>query len=228
MRILLVEDETRMAQLLKRGLDEEGHIADVCTNGASALEQAMSVNYDVIVLDWALPGRDGVSVLRDWRERSLRTPVLMLTARGTTGEKVTALRAGADDYLVKPFDFDELLARLEALHRRGGGHDLVTTLGTLQLDSRRRVLRAASGELPLTAREYSLFSELAGHSGDVLTRSQLLQTVWGAGFDGGPNVVDVYIGYLRSKLERVGAVDVSIRAVRGVGYRLVVEHAPAA
>ncbi len=217
-----------MARLLKRGLDEEGHSADVCVDGAAALEQALSIGYDVIVLDWALPDRDGVSVLRDWRSRGLRTPVLMLTARGTTGEKVTALRAGADDYLVKPFDFEELVARLEALHRRGAGHESVTKLGSLQLDSRRRVLRTSAGELPLTAREYSLFLELAGHVGEVLTRSQLLQTVWGTDFDGGPNVVDVYIGYLRGKLERVGAADVSIRAVRGVGYRLQVERGTAA
>jgi DNA-binding response OmpR family regulator len=211
-----------MAQLIKRGLNEEGHLADVCSSGATALDQALSVTYDVVILDWSLPDRDGVSVLRDWRSRGLRTPVLMLTARGSTGEKVTALRAGADDYLVKPFDFEELVARLEALHRRGAGHEPVTVLGSLQLDARRRVLRTSEAELPLTAREYSLFMELAGHAGEVLTRSQILQTVWGTDFDGGPNVVDVYIGYLRGKLERVGANDVAIKAVRGVGYRLVV------
>jgi len=223
-RILLVEDEARMAQLIKRGLDEEGHIADICVNGSSALQQALSIPYDVIVLDWALPDLDGVSVLRDWRQHGLRTPVLMLTARGATGEKVTALRAGADDYLVKPFDFEELLARLEALHRRGLGHEPVTSLGSLSLDSRRRVIRTSTLELPLTAREFSLFLELTTHVGDVLTRSHLLSAVWGADFDGGPNVVDVYIGYLRSKLERVAAADVAIKSVRGVGYRLVVER----
>jgi DNA-binding response OmpR family regulator len=217
-----------MAQMIKRGLDEEGHLADVCTTGTSALEQALSIPYDVIVLDWALPDLDGVSVVRSWRDRGLRIPVLMLTARGTTGEKVTALRAGADDYLVKPFDFEELVARLEALHRRGAGHEPVTKLGSLQLDSRRRVIRTAQAELALTAREYSLFLELAGHAGEVLTRSQLIQSVWGAGFDGGPNVVDVYIGYLRNKLERIQASDVTIRSVRGVGYRLAVERGQAA
>ena len=228
MKLLLVEDEEKMARLLGRGLGEEGHRVDVCRLADEALEQALLIPYDVIVLDWTLPDGDGVGLLRTLRGRGLRTPVLMLTARGTTGEKVIGLRAGADDYLVKPFDFDELLARLEALHRRGGEHDAATQLGSLTLDSRRRVLRRGTIEQPLTAREYGLLHELAGHRDEVLTRSRLLGAVWGSDFDGAPNIVDVYVGYLRSKIEQLGASEVQLRTVRGIGFRLKVDPAAAA
>lgn len=223
MKILIVEDEERMARMLRRGLLEEGHQVDLCATADAAAEQALSIPYDVIVLDWMLPDQDGVALLRAWRQRGLRTPVLMLTARGTTGEKVTGLRAGADDYLTKPFDFDELLARLEGLHRRGGAHEPTAGLGAASLDARRRVLRGAGGEVALTAREFALLEELLGHRGEVLTRSRLLGTVWGSDLDVTPNVVDVYIGYLRAKLEQVGARGVSLQTVRGIGYRLVVD-----
>lgn len=222
MKLLVVEDEERMARMLQRGLSEEGHQVDVCASGEQALEQGEAVDYDVVLLDWSLPDLDGVSLLRRWRERGLRTPVLMLTARGTSGEKVTGLRAGADDYLVKPFDFEELLARLEALHRRGGGEP-PWKIGDVELDARRRVLVGQGGEVPLTAREFGLISELARRRGEVLTRSRLLSTVWGGELELSPNVVDVYVGYVRTKLERVGSREVAIRAVRGVGYRLTVD-----
>ncbi|MBZ4416817.1 response regulator transcription factor [Myxococcus sp. RHSTA-1-4] len=226
MKLLLVEDEERMARLLHRGLSEAGHQVDVCERGEDALRQAQDVPYDVVLLDWNLPDLDGLAVLRRWRERGLRTPVMLLTARGTVGEKVAGLRAGADDYLVKPFAFEELLARLEALHRRGEAGSVLGHVGPLVLDARRRVLRHGQQEQPLTGREFSLFQELASHVGEVLSRSELLAHVWGAGFDGPPNIVDVYVGYLRGKLERLGATPVvSIQAVRGVGFRLVVEAA---
>jgi DNA-binding response OmpR family regulator len=227
MKILLVEDETRVARVLARGLGEEGHQVDVCGAGLAARDQALEVPYDVILLDWSLPDLDGISVLRAWRGRGLRTPVMLLTARGSTGEKVTALRAGADDYLVKPFAFDELLARIEALQRRGGGHDS-TEVGPVTLDPRRRVLVLGARSESLTAREYALLAELAAHSGDVLSRSRLIQSVWGSGYEGNANVVDVYVGYLRTKLQRLGADGVHIDAVRGVGYRLVLPAADAA
>jgi len=220
MKLFVVEDEAKMARLLERGLREEGHQVDHSANGREALEQAVAVGYDVIILDWSLPGMDGVSLLRRWRERGLRTPVLLLTARGTVGERVTGLRAGADDYLVKPFDFEELVARIEALHRRGAGHDTLTKLGPIALDARRRVISNESVEETLTAREFALLSELVGHLGDTLTRTELLGTVWGTGFVGAPNVVDVYIGYLRNKLRSVCGDAVTIQAVRGIGYRL--------
>jgi DNA-binding response OmpR family regulator len=175
----------------------------------------------VVILDWSLPDLDGVSVLREWRARGLRTPVLLLTARGSTGEKVTGLRAGADDYLVKPFDFAELLARVEALHRRSGGQP-GAALGPLALDPRRRALVKGAAAETLTAREYALLAELAANQGEVLSRSRLIEAVWGRDFDGNANVVDVYVGYVRQKLERLGAPGVQIQAVRGVGYRLVV------
>lgn len=210
-----------MARMLTRGLAEEGHQVDACETGGAARVQALDVAYDVILLDWSLPDVDGISVLRDWRARGLRTPVLMLTARGSTGEKVTALRAGADDYVVKPFDFAELVARLEAMHRRGGAAD-AARIGPLSLDPRRRALVAGATTETLTAREYALLAELAAHQGDVLSRSRLLGAVWGNGFQGNANVVDVYVGYVRAKLERVAPGAVRIEAVRGIGYRLVV------
>jgi two-component system OmpR family response regulator len=225
MNILLVEDEAKMARLIQRGLREEGHQVDHCANGHTALEQALSVPYDVIILDWSLPETDGISVLRQWRERGLQTAVLMLTARATVGERVTGLRAGADDYLVKPFDFEELLARLDALHRRSGGHEPRRKLGVLTLDGNRRVVILGADEQALTAREWALLSELAGHRDEVLTRSELLSTVWGSTFDGAPNIVDVYVGYLRTKLKKLGVESVHIEAVRGVGFRLVVDRA---
>ncbi len=221
MRLLLVEDEEKLARMLARGLSEEGHQVDACASGREALRQALAVPYDAVVLDWSLPDLDGVSVLREWRERGLRTPVLMLTARGTTGEKVTGLRAGADDYLTKPFDFEELLARLEALRRRGGA-ELAEAIGPVTLDARRRVLRLGDREEPLTAREFALARELSAHRGEVLTRTRLLESVWGSALEANANVVDVYVGYLRQKLERLGAAGVSILAVRGVGFKLVV------
>lgn len=220
MKLFVVEDEAKMARLLERGLREEGHQVDLAANGRDALEQAIDVGYDVIVLDWSLPGMDGVSLLRRWRERGLKTPVLLLTARGTVGERVTGLRAGADDYLVKPFDFEELVARLEALHRRGSGHESLTKLGPIAMDARRRVISSEAVEETLTAREFALLSELVGHLGETLTRTELLSTVWGTGFVGAPNVVDVYVGYLRNKLRSVGGEAVTIQSVRGIGYRL--------
>jgi DNA-binding response OmpR family regulator len=218
-KLLLVEDEAPMARLLQRGLSEEGHQIDVCARGEAALRQAAEIAYDVVLLDWSLPDMDGVSVLRQWREQGLTTPVLMLTARGSTGEKVTGLRAGADDYLVKPFDFDELLARLEALARRGTGAQANPSLGGVTLDVRKRLLVRGDRSAELTAREFALASELWSHAGDVLSRSRLLSAVWGSDFDGLPNVVDVYVGYLRDKLEQIGATRVEIAAIRGIGYR---------
>jgi two-component system OmpR family response regulator len=220
MKLFLVEDEERMARMLARGLSEEGHQVDVCASGVAARDQALSIAYDVIVLDWSLPDLDGVSVLRAWRARGLRTPVILLTARGSTGEKVTGLRAGADDYLVKPFDFAELLARLEALNRRNGAV-AVEALGAVALDPRRRALLLRERAEPLTAREFALLAELVAHRGEVLTRSHLLRTVWGDELAGSANVVDVYVGYVRAKIERLGAANLRIEAVRGVGYRLV-------
>lgn len=226
MKLLLVEDEAKLAAVLGQGLREEGHQVDLCTTGAQAATQARDIDYDVIVLDWMLPDIDGVTVLRRWREQGLRTPVLMLTARGGIGERVTGLKAGADDYLVKPFAFAELLARLEALHRRGAGQLELHKAGPVQIDGRRRVIVGPLGELGLTPREYALASELFSHVGEVVARSHLLLAVWGSNFEGDPNVLDVYVGYLRGKLARVAGEAVQLKAVRGVGLRVVVGGEP--
>jgi DNA-binding response OmpR family regulator len=225
-KILVVEDETKMARLLERGLREEGHQVDLCTTGTAALEQGELVAYDVVLLDWSLPEVDGLEVLRRWRERGLKTPVILLTARGTVGERVAGLRTGADDYLTKPFDFEELLARIEALHRRSGGHDARAKLGPLTLDPKKRELCAGEATSALTNREFALLAELAGHAGETVSRTELLGTVWGTTFDGPPNVVDVYVGYVRAKLRELAGDAVTIEAVRGIGYRLVVRREP--
>jgi two-component system OmpR family response regulator len=225
-RLLIVEDEAKMARLLARGLGEEGHQVDVCMRAEDAEAQIKAVAYDVLVLDWSLPDADGVSLLRRLRDAGHGVPVIMLTARGSTGEKVTALRAGADDYLVKPFDFDELLARLEALARRTGTRAAKAKLGSAELDATRRQLRGPAGQLELTAREFALALELFTHPGEVMTRSHLLNTVWGTDYDRTYNVVDVYIGYLRTKLVTVGVHDVEVATVRGLGYRLIAREPP--
>jgi two-component system OmpR family response regulator len=224
-RVLLVEDDERMSRLVHRGLVEEGHQVDICHRGGDAAIQAQAIAYDVIILDWGLPDLDGVSVLRRWRERGVETPVLMLTARGAVGERVVGLRAGADDYLIKPFDFEELLARLDALHRRGTS-GTPRRLGALAVDERRRALCLGERVESLTSREWQLWLAFAEHRGDVLTRAELLKRVWGPDFDGEPNVIDVYVGYLRTKLAALGAGHVAIRSVRGIGYRLEVTEDP--
>ncbi len=223
-KLLLVEDEPRVAEIVRRGLTEEGHQVDLCTAGRAATQQARDIDYDVIVLDWMLPDVDGLAVLRQWRESGLRTPVLMLTARGQVGERVAGLKAGADDYLVKPFDFSELLARLEALHRRGSGQIELRSAGDVQLDGRRRTLVCGDAHIALTPREYALCQEFFAHVGDVLSRSHLIAAVWGTNYDGDPNVLDVYVGYLRGKLARIASTRTGIKAVRGVGFRLQVDE----
>ena len=225
MRLLLVEDEVRLASSLLQGLREEGHQVDHCTTASDAREQALGLDYEVILLDWMLPDGDGLELLRGWRRRGLRAPVLMLTARGTVPERVTGLRAGADDYLAKPFDFEELLARLEALRRRAEGGLQARAAGDVELDGKRRVLRRGEREVALTPREYQLALELFTHAGEVLPRSTLISTVWGANFDGDPNVLDVYVGYLRAKLHELQAAT-ALATVRGTGFRLVAGGSP--
>ncbi len=224
MRVLVIEDEPRMSELLHRGLTEDGHTVDVGGSGADARELVGYADYDVIVLDWGLPDIDGLSLLRTWRAQGMTTPVLMLTARGTAGEKVLGLRTGADDYLVKPFDFEEFVARLEALHRRASGSAAgVVSLGDVEFSRVRRELSRGEKTLDLTGREFQVLRLLQDRAGDVVSRSELIGTVWGPHFDGEANVVDVYIGYLRAKLRELQAQRVSISTIRGAGYRLVVD-----
>jgi len=221
MKILVVEDEARLAELLRRGLSEEGHTVDVCGTGAQAIVQARTIAYDVMVLDWTLPDQDGLEVVRVIRARGQSLPVLFLTARSQLGERVLALRSGADDFLVKPFAFEELLARLEALHRRTAMLSGMHALGTALLDARRRALIAGGQEVALTAREYAVLAHLVEHVGEAVPRTELLARVWGNDFQGEPTVVDVYIGYVRAKLRQAAGDSAHIEAVRSVGYRLV-------
>ncbi|MBP8810786.1 MAG: response regulator transcription factor [Kofleriaceae bacterium] len=218
MRILVVEDEARLAGLIARGLGEEGHQVTIAVTAAAATA-AIGLGWDVVILDWGLPDQDGVTLLARWRRRGIDVPVLMLTARGATGERVTGLRAGADDYLIKPFDFEELLARLDAVTRRTRATG-PARVGRLILDERSRTLGADERVVALSPRELDVARVLVTRAGDVMTRAELLAEVWGRDFDGPPNVVDVYVGYLRAKLRELDEPAV-IETVRGLGYRLV-------
>ena len=220
MRILVVEDEPKLARLLERGLVEEGHAADVARSGEDALWMARSVEYDAIVLDLMLPGMNGIEVCRTLRESSVWSPVLMLTARDAVQDRVAGLDAGADDYLPKPFSFAELLARLRSLARRGKPErPAVLEAGGLRLDpSTRRVWRGES-EIELSAKEFALLETFMRRPGQVLSRYQLLEHAWDIAYENKSNVVDVYVRYLREKVDRPFGVE-SIETVRGAGYRL--------
>jgi two-component system, OmpR family, response regulator len=221
MRILLVEDEPKLARLLQRGLGEEGITTDVAETGADGIWLAGERPYDVLVLDLMLPDVDGVEVCRRVRARDDRTPVLMLTALGSVPDRVAGLDAGADDYLVKPFAFDELLARLRALARRGGvPRPQTLAVGDLVLDLRSREVRRGSTDVALTAQEYALLEAMARRRGEVLTREQLLHLAWDLAYEARSNVVDVCVKGLRDRIDRPFGRH-SLQTVRGLGYRLV-------
>jgi two-component system, OmpR family, response regulator len=220
MRVLVVEDEPKMATLVARGLREEGHAADVASRGEDALWMANAAPYDAIVLDVMLPGLDGFSTCRQLRDQGVWVPVLMLTARDAVGDRVDGLDAGADDYLLKPFSFAELLARLRALVRRAPA-ERPTRLeaGDLRLDPAARRAWRGETELELSAKEFALLELLLRRRGQALSRGQLLEGAWELGFESRSNLVDVYVRYLRDKIDRPFARH-SIETVRGVGYRL--------
>jgi two-component system, OmpR family, response regulator len=221
MRLLLVEDDLKLVRALQRGLQREGYAVDLAATGDDALAQATSYEYDAVVLDVMLPGRDGFTVCRELRRGERWMPVLMLTARDNVKDRIRGLDAGADDYLVKPFDFGELLARLRALTRRGPSErPAVIELGDLTIDPARHVVTRAGHEVELTPREFAVLEFLARHGGEVVTRAQLLEHVWEEGNEASTNVVDVYVGYLRNKLERPFRRPGLIRTVRGVGFVL--------
>jgi two-component system OmpR family response regulator len=220
MRALVVEDEVKMAALIRRGLVEEGYAADVARTGEEALWMARATPYDAIVLDVMLPGRDGLEVCRSLRESGVWSPILMLTARDGVEDKVSGLDSGADDYLSKPFSFAELLARLRALTRRGPSErPTVLEVGTLRLDPATRQAWRGEAEVDLSAKEFALLETFMRNAGDVLTRLDLLEHAWDYGYENRSNVVDVYVRYLRGKIDRPFGV-ASIETVRGVGYRL--------
>jgi two-component system OmpR family response regulator len=219
-RVLVVEDEKKLGELLGRGLREEGYAADVADRGEAALWMAQAVDYDAIVLDVMLPGVDGFDVCRRLRKDGVWTPVLMLTARDAIEDRVSGLDTGADDYLTKPFSFDELLARLRALTRRAPAErPAVLEVGALRLDPAAHRAWRGDHELDLSAKEFALLEVFMRRAGDALTRTQLLDGAWDLAFESRSNVVDVYVRYLRQKIDRPFGTD-SIETVRGVGYRL--------
>jgi two-component system OmpR family response regulator len=220
MRVLVVEDEAKLAQLLARGLREEGYAADVAAGGEDALWMAGATPYDAILLDVMLPGVDGFEVCRRLRSRGIWSAVLMLTARDAVDDRVHGLDAGADDYLAKPFSFEELLARIRALVRRAPAErPVVLEVGDLRLDpASRRAWRGAT-ELDLSGKEFALLELFMRRPGKVLSRSELLDGAWDMAFERRSNIVDVYMRYLRAKIDRPFGCD-SLETVRGAGYRL--------
>jgi two-component system OmpR family response regulator len=220
MRVLVVEDEVKMAALLRRGLSEEGLAVDVAEEGERALAMAGATDYDAVVLDVMLPGIDGFETCRRLRRDGVWAPVLMLTARGSLDDRVVGLDGGADDYMVKPFAFAELLARLRALVRRGNvERPPVMEVGDLRLDPGTRQVWRGRTEVDLSSKEFTLLETFMRHAGYVLSRSQLLEQAWEYDFEHRSNVVEVYIRYLRRKIDVPFGVT-SIETVRGAGYRL--------
>ena len=222
MRLLLVEDDRKLVRALRRGLEREGYTVDVAETGDRALARAAANEYDAVVLDVMLPGADGFTVCQQLRHNEQWVPVLMLTARDHVKDRIRGLDAGADDYLVKPFDFGEMLARLLALTRRGPSERPVAIeVGDLRVDPAAHSVTRAGRDIDLTPREFALLHFLARRAGEVVPRSELLEHVWEEGDDASTNVVDVYVGYLRKKLERPPFRRRRlIRTVRGVGFIL--------
>jgi heavy metal response regulator len=218
MKLLVIEDEKKIANLLQKGLKEHGYVVEVCFDGNEGLERASTHPYDAIILDIMLPGRDGLSLLRTLRERKITTPVMILTARGEVNERVEGLNIGADDYLAKPFAMDELVARLRALLRRVTGETIsLYKVGDLTMNLVSREVIRGKRKIDLTAREFRLLEYLMRSPGQVMTRTQIIERVWEYHFDPGTNLVDVYIQRLRRKIDD-GEDLKMIQTVRGVGY----------
>ena len=220
MRVLVIEDSAKMASLLRRGLTEEGYAVDVAANGVDGVWLATEQPFDAIVLDVVLPDIDGFEVCRRLRDANCSAPLLMLTARDSVTDRVRGLDAGADDYLTKPFAFEELFARMRSLVRRGPSERApVLEVGDLALDPAEHTVRRGPDGIRLTPKEFALLHYFMLRPGEALTRPQLLEHVWDYAFDGDPNIVDVYVGYLRDKIDRPFR-RATIETVRGIGYRL--------
>ncbi len=220
MRVLVVEDEKKTASFIRKALQAEGHAVDVLHDGTQALAAIDTTPFDVLVLDVMLPGRDGLSVVRQMREKGNSTPVLLLTARGTVGERVEGLNAGADDYLSKPFALEELIARVRALGRRSGeAKSTVLRVGDLTLDTVTRKVQRGTTPIDLARREYLLLEFLMRSTGRICGRMAIVEKVWDYDFDPGTNLVDVYIMRLREKIDADFPVKL-LQTVRGVGYVL--------
>ncbi|MCB0117424.1 MAG: response regulator transcription factor [Anaerolineales bacterium] len=223
MRVLVVEDELVIARFVQQGLTEAGYAVDVARDGQDGLEYALAADYDAVVLDILLPRMDGLQLLRELRSRGRRMPVLLLTARNQVDDRVQGLDAGADDYLIKPFAFPELLARLRALFRRPPLQtNTVLQTGDLEMDTASREVRRAGQSIELSPREFALLEYLMRHARQTLTRTQIAEHIWNFDYYNESNVVDVYIGYLRRKIDS-GAGQPLLHTVRGVGYRLSAE-----
>ncbi|MDQ1732108.1 MAG: two-component system, OmpR family, response regulator [Pseudonocardiales bacterium] len=224
MRILVAEDDVRMASMLRRGLTEDGYSVDVVSDGRDAIWQATEHHYDAIVLDLMLPLADGFEVCRTLREADRWAPVLLLTARSDVADRVRGLDSGADDYLAKPFSFSELSARLRALMRRGARpRPAVLSVDSLSLDPATHLAWRGDQQLELSPKEFALLELFLRHPGEMLTRTRILEHVWDMAYDGASNVVDQYVAYLRRKIDRPFAV-AQLETIRGGGYRLL-EHA---
>jgi DNA-binding response OmpR family regulator len=220
MRLLIVEDDAKLAGSLARGLRREGYAVDLAASGEEALLQARVYEYDAVVLDVMIPQRDGVEVCRTLRGDGRWMPILMLTARDGVSDRIRGLDAGADDYLVKPFDYGELIARLRALVRRGAPQrPTVLVAGDLEMDPAAHTVTRGGRDVTLTAREFALLEFLMRRAGDVVSRTEILEHVWDQNFIGSTNIVDVYVGYLRRKLDEPFGRRL-IRTVRGAGYVL--------
>lgn len=224
MRVLVVEDERKVANFIRQGLREEGHAVEVAANGVDAVELALEGSpYDLVVLDLMLPGRDGFQVLKMLRKQQIHTPVLILTARDSVADKVTGLDLGGDDYLTKPFAFEEFLARVRALLRRSTGQRTpLLRVGDLTLDPAKREVSRGGRRIDLTAREYALLEYFLRNTRRILTRPMIAEHVWGVDFDAESNVIDVYVRHLRRKIEETGEPRL-LHTVRGAGYVLEAE-----
>jgi DNA-binding response OmpR family regulator len=220
MRVLLIEDDRKAAKLVAKGLQEEGFVVDVALTGEEGEEQATVNEYDVIVLDWLLPGKDGIAVCRALRARDVSTPILMLTARDSLADRVSGLSTGADDYLTKPFGFAELVARIRALLRRSRlVHSAVLRVADLTLEPATRRVTRAGISLALTSKEYAILEVLMRSPGEIVSRTRLVEHVWDEASEVIDNLVDAHVSHLRKKIDRGGSVPL-IHTVRGFGYRL--------
>ena len=220
MRVLVIEDETKVGWFIKRALEEESYAVDLCEDGAKGLEMALAINYDLLVVDVMLPSMSGLDVLKNIRRERIHTPVLILSAQSQIDQRVKGLDAGADDYLTKPFAIDELLARVRALLRRGASESPgILQVEDLILNPATRDVTRGGQRIDLTMKEYALLEYLMRHTGRVLTRPMISEHVWNQDFDTFTNVIDVYVNYLRNKIDR-GRTKKLIHTIRGSGYML--------
>ncbi len=222
MRVLIVEDEEKLAKSLKKALEAESYAVDICFDGEEGYNAASIENYDLIILDIGLPKIDGLALTRKLRQEKIKTPILMLTARDTLNDKITGLNSGADDYLVKPFSFEEMLARMGSLLRRGSFEPQLTyVVGSLSLDPRSHIVKRAKKIIDLSAKEYALLEFLIRNKGQIVSKTQIMDHVWNMDTDPFSNVVDVYIGYLRNKIDKAFSEEEPLLyTVKGLGYRL--------